>query len=82
MLADLGLGRYGVTTGSQRQYLYLQSLEDRLGVSLKKKYHTSLTEGRVDSWDVDNLSPEYTTDALQNFQGIALSLADVLIDCA
>jgi hypothetical protein len=29
MLANLGLDRYGVTTGSQRQCLYLQSLEDR-----------------------------------------------------
>jgi predicted transcriptional regulator len=32
----LGLDRYGVTTGSQRQYLYLQSPEDRLGVLLMK----------------------------------------------
>jgi hypothetical protein len=34
MLADLGLDRYGVTTGSQRKYRYFQSLEDRLGLSL------------------------------------------------
>jgi len=38
MLADLGLDRYGVTTGLQKQFRYLQSLEDRLGVSLMKKH--------------------------------------------
>ena len=37
MLADLGLDRYGITTGLQRQFRYLRSLEDHLGVSLMKK---------------------------------------------
>lgn len=41
MLANLGLDRHGVTTRSQRQYRYLQSQEDRLGVLLMKKYQQS-----------------------------------------
>jgi hypothetical protein len=44
MLANLGLDRYGVTTGSQRQYLYLQSPEDPLGVLLIQIQHFNSIE--------------------------------------